>query len=116
MQLPEHSHVSPDRQYSRFNVKVFRRLSQFLIGVGISRAIAFMGTVPGLRWFTVAVWLGWAVCIIPSTFQIYANLQNGKNWCEGLNPSHYVMLWLVAIALLVGTGLEWHRISVGGVS
>lgn len=112
----DHSHINPDKQYSRFSVKLFRRLSQFLIGVGISRTIAFIGTVPGLHWFTVAVWAAWAVCAIPSTLQVYANLQSGRAWCEGINPGQYLMLWLVAIALLVGVGLEWHRISVGGDS
>jgi len=112
----EHSHINPDRQHARFNVRIFRRLSQFLIGVGISRAIAFIGTVPGLHWFTIGIWAAWAVCVIPTSLQVYGNLQRGKSWCEGINPGQYLLLWLVAIALLVGMGLEWHRISVGGVS
>lgn len=104
-------HIDSDQLRHQYGFKVCRSISYFLLGVGLSRLLAYLAMVPGLHYLTWALWAFWAVLMVPMAMSIVLNIRSDRLWYEGINPSRFVMLCAVAIVALMGLGMELHRIG-----
>lgn len=104
-------HIDSDQLSQRYDFKICRSISYFLLGVGASRLLSYIAFIPGIRWLAIALLMVWCLLFGLMAMSIVLNLQAGRYWYEGINPSRFVLLCCVGIVAVMGLGMELYRMG-----